>query len=1527
MWTVEFDDGERHNSAWPDRRIAEQIARGSSGARVVPVGKSGVTAHSLDITPDMRAAAMEGQPLFKKRTPDAPTTPPSPANPYRFIITQKQRAQVTAEIRQIAERVLGRRLVDVVAVDALPNGDDAQFDPNTGIIYVALQGVQDPRSSLRHEAIHLLRQAGVITAQEWAVLSRLARTRWMEQYDIRERYEAIYRERFDITPQQLEEVLIEEAIADAMAEHWGKVPAGDVVSRIFARVKAFLEAVRNMLRGQGFQTADQIMQRIEGGQMGQRAPGSGQGRGFMLYERQSSAPRDVTQTEAFKKWFGNSKVVDENGAPMVMFHGSAQPGIESFDPARANLQALWGPGFYFTDDSDVAGGTGGAIDDETAYAKAAFNMAGYAFQGRQFVAEPLTKRQITHIKRLFGGQEVFREMREDIGMRRNWNTGMRTFASLEQLGDPSQFMQWLANDAPRWFVDRIRAVKMQTTAPTVYPVYLSIKNPFDIERRLDREGAARLIDRIGRQYFGANITDGVQRSIARSFDGSDPVVTAGSVYLAFTDMQFSRAAINQALRRAGFDGITHIGGRNVGRETHRVFIAFEPEQIKSAIGNRGTFDPRNQSILASRGRQQPPRNPAPGSFDAPHDERVRRALFDSTDTLLNRIRRAGKAFSIEGLRKLQDREIDLLRTQMAIEEASGPISEPKNAYLAASLYPGRVAQRDRDLVEDFVEPLIEDIARRGLTLEEVDEFNMARHAFERNLEVGKLHKPGTQFHEAMTNPAIVGASGLSDDQASAILSRFQSQGKFADLEAIGDQIVDLNRRTLTNLLNEGLITQEQYDGLTAKYQYYVPLRGFDDVTDEANPDSPQVGRRFDTRGPEYQRAFGRTSKADSPLAYSIMQARQAIIRIEKNRVGKRFLRLAQQNPNEEFWQIDRVELKKIIDPNTGYVRNVFDRGAQEAENVFAVKVGGKRYNITLHHEGLLRAMKGIGGENMHGAFAFLHRITRFLAAVRTQYNPEFIFTNFMRDLQQAGIVLQEEDVAAITRKVIANLPKSMAGMNRMLNGDLSTVWARHAREFADAGGKIGFMERNDIEGEKRALEQLLSDANPSLGRKAWLKFMEHSIERIDRWNDVVENTMRLAAYVAMREAGASKDRAASVARELTVNFNRKGEWGPHMNALFMFFNASTQGMSNFALRLYRSDKLRKIFIGLMIYGFVQSMLNRMLGGDDDDDENRWDKIPMQEKQRNHIIMLPTWLEEQFGVPYFKIPAPLSWNLPMIIGMHVEHGVSGDLSPPDVGSHILGAFGDAFNPLGSGGTWANFITPTLGDPIVDIAQNRNFFGEQIVPRQFDETTPFAERHSPNVNPYAKWLTDTLASMTGGSPERPGAIDWSPEWVEHVFDFAFGGVGALFSRTSTTVDAIRQGEELDATKVPFARVFVGRDSRYADRDQYFQIRDAVHVTEKELEARMAEGNREAAARVREKHAREVAMIPFMKSAEKRMAKLRKDYKAVKNHLKMGEEAKKQRLDRLRKEMDDIQLKVRTRWNRLGEVGETHSGVGAN
>lgn len=1214
----------------------------------------------------------EGEAAQRSTPAAAPSTPepqaPLSSLPRRSPTPSRVRAAVLrADLRNIAATILGHQVSDVRLVDDMEaagysRDENAVYDPSDNIITIAMDVAQDPRTSLRHEAIHALREAGVFTPQEWSVLSRLARTRWIDQHDIRNRYDRMYRERFAITGDQVEELLIEEAIAEAFADYRANPGGEDLVSRIFDRVMRFLEAVANMARGHGFTTSADVFGAVDRGEIAGRQRGQGQSRDFLLYGRQDSLSR------------------------------------------------------------------------------------------------PITARTMVELKAKIYAAE-----------------GWQRKAGESQAA-------------------RIKAV---------YNVVLDHKN-------------------------------------------------------------------------------------------NRIVATRKP------------------AILSSRRRLDPPRNPAAGSFDAPHDERVREALADSTDTILNRIARAGKAAGIEGRRKVQDREIDLLRTQAAIAKASGPIAEPKDAYLAASLYPGRVAQRDRDLVTDVIEPLVADIARRGLTLEDVDQFNRARHAFERNLEIGKLYKPGQQFHDAMFNPSIVGGSGMSDDQASDILNAAQQSGKYADLEAVGDNILAMNAKTLDSLLAEGLIDQEYYDSLKAKYRYYVPLRGHDEATDDTHPDTPRTGSRYDIRGKEFSQAFGRTSAADSTIAYSILQARQAIIRIEKNRVGKRFLRLAQANPNEAFWQVNRRDMKKVIDKNTGLVRNAYDPGTTQAENVYAVKVGGKAYHVTIHHQGLLKAMKGIGAENMHGLVVAFYKINRFLAGMNTSYDPEFIFRNLLRDLQQTGIVLQEEKIRGLTRNVLKSMPKAAAGMNAMLRGDTNTEWSRYARDYADAGGKMGFMGMNDIATEKASLERLMKEQNPSASLKAWMVVRDEVVGRLDRYNDSIENTLRLATYVHMRKAGVSRDKAASAARELTVNFNRKGEWSSGINAFYMFFNAAMQGGATMAMRLARSKAVRRVCFGIMVAAFLQDMLNRMLAGDDDDGENRYDKIPDEIKAKNGIIMLPKALEEKYGVPYLKWPLPLGYNMFHIAGTQVGHAVAGARSPLEAAGETVGAVADAFNPLGTGGTLLNFFAPTLLDPAADIATNTDYFGEDIMPRSYDDTQPNSDRYKPNIAPWAKAITDFLNEATGGSPERKGAVDWSPEWVEHIFDFAAGGVGRLISRSSTVADNLMKGDDVDANKVPFARVFTGQSSKFTDRDTYNQIKDAVHVTEKEIEARKAEGDTQEVERLSKKYGRELRMIEVMKTAERQMTKLRKDYRAMKGMQGIGEKQRKERLDAISRRMDAIQLMVRQRWN---------------
>lgn len=63
------------------------------------------------------------------------------------------------------------------------------------------------------------------------------------------------------------------------------------------------------------------------------------------------------ENPAFAKWFGASKVVDDAGSPLALYHGSAAKNISEFKPSligSANDEGYYGRGYYFTPDQQLA---------------------------------------------------------------------------------------------------------------------------------------------------------------------------------------------------------------------------------------------------------------------------------------------------------------------------------------------------------------------------------------------------------------------------------------------------------------------------------------------------------------------------------------------------------------------------------------------------------------------------------------------------------------------------------------------------------------------------------------------------------------------------------------------------------------------------------------------------------------------------------------------------------------------------------------------------------------------------------------------------------------------------------------------------------------------------------------------------------------------------------------------------------------------------------------------------------------------
>ena len=103
----------------------------------------------------------------------------------------------------------------------------------------------------------------------------------------------------------------------------------------------------------------------------------------------------------------------------------------------------------------------------------------------------------------------------------------------------------------------------------------------------------------------------------RDLGESRRAVAARGIYADEDSNTFNKAVIAD-MQGKGFDGVHDTQSKGAGGKT--VWVAFRPEQIKSAIGNRGTFDPANPNILEQSGEDD-----ARGSITfGPRQDGVRR---------------------------------------------------------------------------------------------------------------------------------------------------------------------------------------------------------------------------------------------------------------------------------------------------------------------------------------------------------------------------------------------------------------------------------------------------------------------------------------------------------------------------------------------------------------------------------------------------------------------------------------------------------------------------------------------------------------------------------------------------------------------------------------------------------------------------------------------------------------------------------------------------------------------------------------
>jgi hypothetical protein len=394
----------------------------------------------------------------------------------------------------------------------------------------------------------------------------------------------------------------------------------------------------------------------------------------------------------------------------------------------------------------------------------------------------------------------------------------------------------------------------------------------------------------------------------------------------------------------------------------------------------------------------------------------------------------------------------------------------------------------------------------------------------------------------------------------------------------------VSKPTLQLLRDSGLITEESFDELSNHYQYYTPAKGKVGMTGYR-----KTGNGFSVSGRDIIRAKGRKSLPDNPVIRGIMDMESAIIRDENNQVVGALKQLVVENPNK-LWHVEKVQYIPSYDKDGEIV--FYNQKQKEADDVVVYHNKGKIEHIVINDTGMVDGIKKIG---MGKSVKVLRAINTYIKTVNLMLNPDWFVNNFTSDIQQAVTNIGGEKSKTIAFKIIKDVGPAVKGIyEAKIDKGKNDKWVKLFSEFEQYGGPASWNETDTAEQRTIKLEKQL---------RAYVKhnklssFMRKFPEYITDVSYSIENGVRLSTYHRLVESGVSKEKAAQYAKNVTLNFEKHGSWGPLINSIWLFSNAGIQQTARMAGAI-KNRRMQEIVAGMIIGSAALSFMMRAKDEDD-----------------------------------------------------------------------------------------------------------------------------------------------------------------------------------------------------------------------------------------------------------------------------------------------------------------------------------------
>lgn len=742
-----------------------------------------------------------------------------------------------------------------------------------------------------------------------------------------------------------------------------------------------------------------------------------------------------------------------------------------------------------------------------------------------------------------------------------------------------------------------------------------------------------------------------------------------------------------------------------------------------------------------------------------------------------------------------------------------------------------------------------------------------------------------------------GLSALFDgsdfEEAAYKLVRDIESKHIVETKELWDATNAATKKILCDGYKAGMMSKDTYQYVRDMYSHYIPLRGWDGTTADQVWD--YIGGGKGAFNQTLKKAHGRTSIADDPIAYIENMAESGILLNNKNWVKQHLMLLAQNHPtslltlskawyvksadangNEEWIpatpqitsQMNSNQVKAAIDAFEQKMENMAQTGdatqkrdglniaypqthSEEREHEVRVMKDGEEYVIYVNGDPqLAQAMNNtrahrvreIQSGKLDRAAAWLGRK---MAAAYTSLSPLFIPSNYFRDLTMtlASTAIREDGrYNYLLRKNLATSWNLGFMLRDYQNGKLrdkvnngnATPKQQMFYDFMMNGGETGFVSSLDVDDLKKKFKNDLKDldrwkANP-------VKVGHTIMDGIEFLNRMIEDSNRFAIYMTSIQYGRSIDEAVNDAKDVTLNFNRKGtgEYGWQMvRNLYLFINPAVQSLQTLgALAKHHPFKFTAVTALWLASGvlvpIVNAALMSMFGGDDDKDKywqfTKWDR-------RNNLIM---WVP--FTHEYVKIPLAQEFRAFYGVGdMIASKMMGGELAEESWSQYaedLLGQVVDMLplDPTGYDGNIAVSLMPNAIRPVFELAFNVDFTGKPLFKdTEYNKYDPNFTKAYVGTPDWLVRVSKMVNSIGNDYPDvQQNSIDAfgnprynlnNPGVVDHVLSSYLGGAYTMGSQVlGLLTKSLNDPKEIKVADIPLFSKFVSNpDDRPASKKQ--------------------------------------------------------------------------------------------------------------